>query len=119
MGDKAKKQLKKQIKLLNKSFKSQLKQLEKQGATASLNQLSKKQIKLLAKQMLTPLLASNDAVSGDKRVHQITPAPSEMSFALKPAKKSPCKRCPALAGGLCKCALKLQQKQDTLKIKVL
>lgn len=119
MGKKAKKQLEKQVKLLRKSLKAELKQLERSDTDSPLMNLSKKQISQLAIDMLSGLTASND--QAEKVVHQITPKPSEMSYALKPAKKSPCKQCPALAGGLCKCAIKQQKKHaaTTLKVNIL
>ena len=118
MSKKAKKQLDKQYKLLKKSLKAELKRSRKSQAKDGdpVTALSKKEIKSLAKEMVAQLVTSNDQSNTVQVVHHIEPAPSSMSFALKPLKKSPCKRCPALAGGLCKCAVKQAEKRRERKV---
>jgi len=104
--------LKKQYKLLKKAIKAELKKSLKADVSASnkLMALSPLDIEALAKEVVTQALGGNELSVETQVVHKIAPKPSTMSFALKPFKKSPCKQCPALNGGLCQCAIKQNNK---------
>jgi len=114
MSEQAEAALKKQYKLLKKAIKLELKRTVKTSESAGkkLMGLSEIEISALAKDMVSQAFESSISSPDDTIVHKITPKPSSMSFALKPFKKSPCKSCPALNGGLCQCAIKQKNKSD-------
>ncbi|WP_095367451.1 hypothetical protein [Pseudoalteromonas sp. NBT06-2] len=105
--------LKKQYKLLKKAIKSELKKSLKggRGHSRKLMALSALDIKILAKEMVAQALEDNELSADVQVIRKIEPKPSNMSFALKPLKNSPCKQCPALNGGLCLCAIKYNDKK--------
>ena len=113
MTDQAEISLKKQYKLLKKAIKSELKKSLKadESMRNNLMNLSALDIEKLANKMVTQALGQNEVVTNKQVVVKIAPKPTNMSFALKPLKKSPCKQCPALSGGLCQCAIKQNNKK--------
>lgn len=113
MNEKAEIILKKQYKLLKKAIKSELKKSLKvdESARNNLMDLSALEIDKLAKKMVSQALGQDEIDTNKQIVVTLEPKPSNMSFALKPFKQSPCKQCPALAGGLCQCAIKQNNKK--------
>ncbi|SDJ50711.1 hypothetical protein SAMN04488540_10924 [Ferrimonas sediminum] len=107
MDKRTKKQLKRQSKALKKALKQSLKQAGKSAAN-SVVELDKKQLKAMADKLVQEMVVGQAA---QPKVVAIRPLASDpMSFARRPYKKTPCKRCPALAGGLCACAIKKQKR---------
>jgi len=113
MTEQAEVTLKKQYKLLKKAIKTELKKSLKadESTRKNLMDLSALEIDKLANQMVSQAFGQNEIVTNKQIVITLEPKPSNMSFALKPFKKSPCKQCPALAGGLCQCAIKQNNKK--------
>ncbi|NMH64402.1 hypothetical protein [Shewanella salipaludis] len=66
----------------------------------------KKRLKQRLKALAKALLKRQSAPRLEARVATLKPRHNGRSFALLPLKASPCGACPALSGGLCKCALK-------------
>ncbi|SFC82771.1 hypothetical protein [Pseudoalteromonas denitrificans] len=118
MSEKSERVLKKQYKLLKKAIKTELKKSLKSSNCASnkLMALSQLDIEVLAKEVVTQALGSSEAAAKTQAIYTIEPKPSSMSFALKPCKKSPCKQCPALSGGLCQCAIKQHYKKQLISV---
>lgn len=113
MAKNAEVKLKKQYKLLKKAMKAELKKsLKASPDSAKLLTLSKLDIELLAKEVVSNALSDRELLIETQVIHEIKPKPTNMSFALKPFKKSACKKCPALNGGLCKCAIKHNNKKQ-------
>lgn len=136
MGSSSKKRFDDHYKLLKKALKEELKQSRPAYSGQSEVKLSSEQAQMLAQEMVEKLLSGELSTTTAERsssvpstapsttlsttpstktstieVLHIEPSPGSMAFALTPHKTSPCKKCPALAGGLCKCALKQSQKK--------
>ncbi|BDY05561.1 hypothetical protein [Ferrimonas sp. YFM] len=110
MDKHTKKQLKRQTKALKKSLKRSLKEAKKAAKKqrGELVTLDKKQLKAMTDQWVADALKLTPPQA---QVISLRPIKQEpMAFARRPYKKSPCKRCPALSGGLCACAIKKQKR---------
>ncbi|TKB48141.1 hypothetical protein FCL40_13510 [Ferrimonas sediminicola] len=110
MDKHAKKQLKRQAKALKRSLKRSLKEAGKAARKHQLEPvaLDKKRLKSMTDQLVAQALELPPAQA---RVISLRPMNQDpMAFARRPFKKSPCKRCPALQGGLCACAIKKQKR---------
>ncbi|USD39093.1 MULTISPECIES: hypothetical protein [Ferrimonas] len=107
MDKRTKKQLKRQSKALKKALKHSLKQVKKSAANGVI-ELDKKQLKAMADKLVQEMVSEQPP---QPKVVAIRPLTQDaMSFARRPYKKTPCKRCPALTGGLCACAIKKQKR---------
>ncbi|TKB49162.1 hypothetical protein [Ferrimonas aestuarii] len=112
MNKQTKKQIKKQTKLLEKSVKKSVKQALKAAKKSGddVVHLDKKALKALTDKLVAEALPPKPKLA---KVVQIRPVEQDpFAFARKPLKKSPCKRCPALSGGLCACAMKREKKHS-------
>lgn len=110
MDKHTKKQLKRQTKALKKSLKRSLNEAKKavKQQSGELVTLDKKQLKAMTDKWVAEALQMEPVKA---KVISLRPLEQEaMAFARRPYKKSPCKRCPALRGGLCACAIKKQKR---------
>lgn len=107
----AKKHYKKQVKRFEDVLMKRIKHQLKSQMLTELPQhkLSTKQLNELADIAMEKLLPTASQIT----ISQLKVKPSAMSFALVPHKASPCRKCPAKAGGLCSCAIKANDRQKT------
>ena len=115
-----KKQAKKAVAEMTSPTKKNAKKKAKRLAKQTYKSLNKKlkhdtkktvkhQIQLQLKQLISDKIGQNDPIY-EISPKNLKPEVIETVDVTKPLKKKPCGGCPALKNGLCKCAIKAQQR---------
>ncbi|WP_028773213.1 hypothetical protein [Shewanella waksmanii] len=103
-----------ELEVANLELRDELKQMSQHATQSTTSQTSMPQIASPSvpdsnEQRLTPPPIAKTKPAKIATVTQLLPSAAQVLVGQVPYKASPCKKCPALCGGLCKCAMKKQR----------